>query len=408
METRIERIAGTDRKITHADIMRLWENEDYQALKAVMPKIFFDQLSQGKWFWIGNRSFLAVNGYIEKINSLEWNYRSWKEEIRTQTRRSLQEQQDPQRESSTSHESLESQKTGFYRTLQFQKPYLRGEDVVLLQKRLQIHGCLPGKIDGVFWKNTLNAFLKFQKVLWKPQDGIFQVNSEEMRILLSNKPVVSTKNQWETQEPLTVPSISPQLTEAWITDPELQRKIWGSIVTLNIGLFGGATGTFIAPNKILTARHVVLDPKTWKPNAFSEIQAGWRTYTVKSISYDKRNDVATIETVEPSPYWLPFAKDSSWIQEAVVVSSFRGNQKVHIPKKTEKSVSTETEIFWEDSRYKFLHIPSRHGDSGSPVIDEKGRIVWIVRGSFDEVDSRKYSGTTAEPVGDILNSIQWA
>lgn len=53
METRAERIAGNDRKITQADIQRLESGDphgDLRVAREILPPDFFRQLEEGKWF----------------------------------------------------------------------------------------------------------------------------------------------------------------------------------------------------------------------------------------------------------------------------------------------------------------------------------------------------------------------
>ena len=49
------------------------------------------------------------------------------------------------------------------RNLKLTDPMMRGDDVRQAQERLEHHLAQPGKIDGVFGKNTKAATIRFQK-----------------------------------------------------------------------------------------------------------------------------------------------------------------------------------------------------------------------------------------------------
>lgn len=59
------------------------------------------------------------------------------------------------------------------RPLYLRIPYLRGDDVRLLQARLNALGLDPGREDGIFGRNTDEAVRSFQREYDVPEDGIF-------------------------------------------------------------------------------------------------------------------------------------------------------------------------------------------------------------------------------------------
>ncbi|NND03446.1 MAG: hypothetical protein HKN91_11725 [Acidimicrobiia bacterium] len=58
------------------------------------------------------------------------------------------------------------------RLLYHRVPMMRGDDVADLQRRLNSLGFDPGKIDGIFGPDTLDALLDFQSNRRMPEDGI--------------------------------------------------------------------------------------------------------------------------------------------------------------------------------------------------------------------------------------------
>lgn len=58
------------------------------------------------------------------------------------------------------------------RVLKLQSPYLRGEDVRMLQSALKARGYDPGQIDGVYGKKTERAVRRFQKDMGLKVDGM--------------------------------------------------------------------------------------------------------------------------------------------------------------------------------------------------------------------------------------------
>ncbi len=58
------------------------------------------------------------------------------------------------------------------RELKLTKPYMRGEDVLEVQRALKESGYDPGQIDGVYGKKTERAVRRFQKANGLKADGI--------------------------------------------------------------------------------------------------------------------------------------------------------------------------------------------------------------------------------------------
>lgn len=58
------------------------------------------------------------------------------------------------------------------RVLRYKKPMMRGDDVVELQTALRENGFDPGRIDGIFGKQTKAAVRAFQKAAGLQVDGI--------------------------------------------------------------------------------------------------------------------------------------------------------------------------------------------------------------------------------------------
>ena len=93
METRGERVAGEDKKITQADIEKLEKldpNGDLKIAREILPADFFKQLEAGKWFGIGKGSVLEKQGYIEKLNAVSQSYDQEKHEVIEDSQEALQ------------------------------------------------------------------------------------------------------------------------------------------------------------------------------------------------------------------------------------------------------------------------------------------------------------------------------
>ncbi|HWC32375.1 MAG TPA: peptidoglycan-binding protein, partial [Actinomycetota bacterium] len=58
------------------------------------------------------------------------------------------------------------------RTLYLHQPYLRGDDVRVLQARLDALGFDPGRVDGILGDRTDRAIRDFQRNVGLPPDGI--------------------------------------------------------------------------------------------------------------------------------------------------------------------------------------------------------------------------------------------
>lgn len=411
METRVERIAWNDGKIDHGDISRLEQNNsaDLEILRKVMPKVFFDQLSQWKWFWTGKNSFLEKNGYIEKINSIEWNYRWNQTRIRQETRESLQETRPSQKPSENKEEGKE-----FYRTLSLSSPYMRGNDVKILQEKLQEFGFNSGRIDGVFWKNTMQALMQYQRSIWEHQTGILELWSKTMKKIISGRARMSTKSPSReslTPKPREVSErLENSLKQVWITSPEVQRNIQGALVSINIWIWWGGTGTFIDSNIILTAEHVVKNIETWKIVNISNIKwADGKVYHVEKIYIDpSNNDIAYIQTKEIGTAFLSYAPDSSRVKtEGILLWYSGGKPRFYSSRSTEETRITE-EIYNQQDRERFwnttfVNFPARKGDSGGPIIDNNGNVLWIIVRSY-EYGNNGVSGGIGEPIEDIRGS----
>jgi peptidoglycan hydrolase-like protein with peptidoglycan-binding domain len=399
METRVERIAWNDRKITQADIERLQSldpHRDLQIVQEIMPPDFFQQLEAGKWFGITAWSSLWRSGYIEKLNQIGARYEEERHEVEEQSSTALEDMTQGNDDTQVIYENSQNQ---FTRSLSLQSPLLRWEDVLFLQQKLTNLGYDTQGVDGIFWRKTQRALIAYQQqVLWQLWDGVMHLHGPTMQSLLwdfdapshrspipqdRENPVVEN-NPWRRD-------IQIALQENGVEDQELISRVEGSLVTLSGGIFGTrGSGSFIAPNMILTAEHVIRDLDTMEYKNITIRDAAWNRYDIVRIYVDpSQNDIAFIETKQRSQNYLPLAQGNTENRvdtEGILLWFHQNRPRFQRAQVTERMRGTETFIHprYDERGQDFWYLDALPWDSGWPIILSDGTIAGIAIARYDK------------------------
>lgn len=125
------------------------------------------------------------------------------------------------------------------RTLKYTSPYMQGEDVKLLQEKLNSLGFDCGTPDGVFGSKTKAAVKKFQKEKKIKVDGVFGLESYAALSTAVKKP------EQETNDSTEVEYIVQEKDTLW----KISKKFYGTgIKYKKIMEANGMKSTLIHPN----------------------------------------------------------------------------------------------------------------------------------------------------------------
>ncbi len=415
IENRAQRIAGDDGRITQGDINRLTADDRYWDLNAarkILPANFFRQLEQGKWFWIGRDSDLSRWGYLDKLNQIESNYIA--------ERASVQKEQ--QLDSNTLKVNLPRglEFVKFWRTLWLQKPFMTGQDVQIFQQLLSSKGARyncalsNGVFDGVFWPNTEKKLKLYQQeVLGQGGDGVMDMWGQTMISLTGNtwnpnptqrpslNPRVSTRNVPMT--PRITPRSSTQLRsreQLSFRNPESARQYNDAIVWISSNIWNG-TWSFVSPNVIMTAAHVVQNNNAAGRNLKIRSMT-WKSYTVSSVSRIPGEDIAFIRVRESSP--LSFNLNNGWslnsLANSVMLWTHGWNPDIRFAEQDSRNAqvlrwaeiyrtSANTADFDGDGIKNSQDntvalIQARKWNSGSILVDASGKPIWMITWAFHQ------------------------
>jgi peptidoglycan hydrolase-like protein with peptidoglycan-binding domain len=419
METRVERIAWNDWKITQADIERLQSLDphgDLQIVQEIMPPDFFQQLEAGKWFGITAWSSLWRSGYIEKLNQIGARYEEERHEVEEQSSTALEDMTQGNDDTQVIYENSQNQ---FTRSLSLQSPLLRWEDVLLLQQKLTNLGYDTQGVDGIFWRKTQRALKAYQQqVLGQSWDGVMHLHGPTMQSLLWDFHAPSNRSPIPQDRETPVVENNPwrrdiqiALQENGVEDQELISRVEGSLVTLSGGIFGTrGSGSFIAPNMILTAEHVIRDLDTMEYKNITIRDAAWNRYDIIRIYVDpSQNDIAFIETKQRSQNYLPLAQGNTENRvdtEGILLWFHQNRPRFQRAQVTERMRGTETFIHprYDERGQDFWYLDALPWDSGWPIILSDGTIAGIAIARYD----KEGQGTiyeTASYIQSLYNQI---
>jgi len=166
-----------------------------------------------------------------------------------------------------------------------------------------------------------------------------------------------------------------------------------SVVRVSVGTTEG-TGIVIAPDLILTNKHVVINSNTAK----IEVLSG-RGRTASLVKSDLRLDLALLQVVEtfPREAVVDFSPSIQLGQSIFVIGNPKG-----VPfTVTDGIVSSRADRIFNDVSYFQISAPINHGNSGGPVINYDGDVVGIVTKK-----DLKYEGIAfALPASKIMSFI---
>jgi len=426
VENRAERIAGVDGRITQSDIDRLSTHDnhwDLSAAKKVLPSSFFRQLEHGKWFGIGEGSDLSRLWYLAKLNQIESNY--------LDERVSIHSVQQKQSNSLKTELPRGYESVMFWRTLRLAKPFMRGQDVQIFQQLLSSkwsqYNCASSNwvFDWVFGPQTQSQLKKYQRdVLWQGGDGVMDMWGQTMISLTWNawnpnpsdhsnlQARVSTRNA-----PVT-PNIRSRNTPQTRTNERLSSRnieaasqYFDAVVGISSSV-GNGSGSFIAPNVIMTAAHVVGNGSA--RNMKIENMNG-SNFQVESIARIPWEDVAFITVKQSSTnnfnlnvWWSVSSLNDSimlWTHNGQAQFRFADQDKdISQVKRGQKLFNTsysnqDIDNDWQVNRVDHRVTPhlTKRWYSGAMIISPDGKPLWMATWAF-----HNWNGAgMMEPIRDL-------
>jgi len=142
---------------------------------------------------------------------------------------------------------------------------------------------------------------------------------------------------------------------------------------------------------IVTANHVVAGAISIR------VHQGIKTLNAKLITSDSINDIAILKVDKPTPDYLPIAPMRSATAGDRVftvgypMSDLLGQE----PKYTEGVISSQSGI-QDSASFLQITVPIQPGNSGGPLVNEKGQVVGIISSTASLLPFMKESGTAPQ------------
>lgn len=158
------------------------------------------------------------------------------------------------------------------------------------------------------------------------------------------------------------------------------------------------TGFYFEPNYIITNYHVVKDHKKFAVRTYSEF--GLVNATL--VGYDRYTDLAILETKETAPKIIPLKAEQVTLGEDVYVIGHPFGYEFTISKGIVSSLDRY------DLKYPFINYIQtdanvQSGSSGSPVLNQHGRAIGIIKATVNSNISAGISLALSLPL--IVDSI---
>jgi S1-C subfamily serine protease len=165
-------------------------------------------------------------------------------------------------------------------------------------------------------------------------------------------------------------------------------------------LKGSGTGSVISPSGfILTAAHVVEDSE------YLEVVTSEGKFLASVLSLDATNDVALIKVERTFSNTIPLGR-SGEVRLGASVSTI-GFPNIDIqglsPKVTKGLISGENG-FQNDVRLWQISVPVQPGNSGGPLLDQKGRVVGIVVSQLNCHQAMEATGSIPQNVNYAIKA----
>lgn len=165
---------------------------------------------------------------------------------------------------------------------------------------------------------------------------------------------------------------------------------------------GTGTGFFISPNgHIATSQHVIQGRNKIL------VHLGDRLVPARTLRSDAANDIAILELVggESSPDFLAVACTTTpKIGDPVFTIGFPLVSLQGIdPKYTNGTISSMSG-FASDPRQLQVSVPVQPGNSGGPLVDQRGAVVGVIQARLDDISTLESSGSLPQGVNYAIKS----
>ncbi len=159
-------------------------------------------------------------------------------------------------------------------------------------------------------------------------------------------------------------------------------------------MIGSGTGFFVAPQRVLTAHHVIE-----RCAALTIRGNDGKTVTAEPVADEKKRDLALISTQVVAVFIATFRPtDTTRPGEAVATVGYPAQGLPRI--EPFLTVGTIAAADRPDSSSRFvIRADVRPGNSGGPVLDEYGQVVGLVTAKIDTVRVYQRTGKDIQKVG---------